>query len=279
MNIKCTLNHQIILFSDVEKNVFIDSQRPGLHISTFFRQLTFDVLYVVEYVILLGFGLSAKVYEFTPEPNQPGPNSTFVAVIISFTLIALVLRILYYTLMHVWSNVIISGKKLIRKELEDDCPNEETRSDAIRNAFFQYVFVTRNTWICGALKNIQTTLLIMPKTVIARITGHGEDLDHEAKELLKHNPLTTVFEQNKKHKFRNLIISLMCLPMVLIIIVFNLLVITLLVLVLILTIPVALGIFFWNLFSNNGFKAVPKDDKETVDDFKILEIPPEIESG
>ena len=71
----------------------------------------------------------------------------------------------------------------------------------------------------------------------------------------------------------------MCLPMVLIIIVFNLLVITLLVLVLILTIPVALGIFFWNLFSNNGFKAVPKDDKETVDDFKILEIPPEIESG
>ena len=121
----------------MEKNEFIDSQRPGLHISTFFRQLTFDVLYVVEYVVLLGFGLSAKVSEFKAEPGQPGPNSTFVAVIISFTLIALVLRILYYTLMHVWSNVIIAGKKLVRKELVDDNPNEETRSDAIRNAFFK----------------------------------------------------------------------------------------------------------------------------------------------
>ena len=153
----------------MEKNEFIDSQRPGLHISTFFRQLTFDALYIVEYIVLLGFGVSAEVYEFDSKQN-----STFIAVIISFTLIALILRIIYYTLMHVWSNIIIAGKKLIRKELEDDRPNEETRSDAIRKAFFQYVFVTRNTWICGALKNIQTTLLILPKTVIQRITG--EDL-------------------------------------------------------------------------------------------------------
>jgi len=40
---------------------FIDGQRPGLHISTFLRQLMFDILYSVEYVILLAFGFSSDV--------------------------------------------------------------------------------------------------------------------------------------------------------------------------------------------------------------------------
>jgi hypothetical protein len=56
-----------ILLLDVEKNVddkLIDSQRPGLRISTFFRQLLFDILYVLEFAFLLGFGLNACVYEF-----------------------------------------------------------------------------------------------------------------------------------------------------------------------------------------------------------------------
>ena len=40
---------------------FIDSQRPGLHISTILRQIMFDVLYGVEFVILLSFGFSSEV--------------------------------------------------------------------------------------------------------------------------------------------------------------------------------------------------------------------------
>ena len=40
---------------------FIDSQRPGLHISTILRQIMFDVLYGVEFVILLTFGFSSDV--------------------------------------------------------------------------------------------------------------------------------------------------------------------------------------------------------------------------
>ena len=40
---------------------FIDSQRPGLHISTILRQIMFDVLYGVEFVILLSFGFSSDV--------------------------------------------------------------------------------------------------------------------------------------------------------------------------------------------------------------------------
>lgn len=40
---------------------FIDSQRPGLHISTILRQIMFDVLYGVEFVVLLTFGFSSDV--------------------------------------------------------------------------------------------------------------------------------------------------------------------------------------------------------------------------
>ena len=44
-----------------EKVKFIDSQRPGLHISTILRQIMFDVLYGVEFVVLLTFGFSSDV--------------------------------------------------------------------------------------------------------------------------------------------------------------------------------------------------------------------------
>ena len=33
----------------------------ALHISTLFRQLTFEILYVIEYLVLLGFGLNSNV--------------------------------------------------------------------------------------------------------------------------------------------------------------------------------------------------------------------------
>ena len=72
-------------FSDDETD-FVDSQRPGLHISTFLRQLTFDVLYVVEYIILLSFGLLAKVKEFQNREH------VFVIIILVLSLSSLVLR-------------------------------------------------------------------------------------------------------------------------------------------------------------------------------------------
>ena len=40
-----------------------------------------------------------------------------VSVIIFFVVMALCLKIFYYTVMHVWRNVILTGKKLIRQEI------------------------------------------------------------------------------------------------------------------------------------------------------------------
>ena len=144
-------------FLDVEKDAtFIDSQRPGLRISTFFRQLAFEILYVLEFAVLLACGLHANVQDFT---WVSGINGNFVCIIVLLWVIGLLLRILYYTRLHIWSDVILQDKLPTRKELDKHNHIDDSK---IQENFFQYVFMSRNTWICGSLKNIQTTLVILP---------------------------------------------------------------------------------------------------------------------
>ena len=45
----------------------------------------------------------------------------------------------------------------------------------IQKGFFKYVFVSRNTWILGQLKHIETTLIVLPKTIIEAIKGFDEN--------------------------------------------------------------------------------------------------------
>ena len=140
--------------------------------------------------------------------------------------------------MHVWRNVILTGKKLIRQEIRTW--NEEVNTNIsssdysnvgsqgkferstiwyqsykcliiasifqssfignynflkginsssnvrsgrhsaakIQKGFFKYVFVSRNTWILGRLKHIETTLIVLPKTIIEAIKGRGQDLEY-----------------------------------------------------------------------------------------------------
>ena len=56
-----TIQHPGIEEKKEDAVKFIDSQRPGLHISTILRQIMFDVLYGVEFVVLLTFGFSSDV--------------------------------------------------------------------------------------------------------------------------------------------------------------------------------------------------------------------------
>ena len=148
--------------------------------------------------------------------------------------IGLLLRILYYTRLHIWSDTILADKLPTRKELDKHNLVDDAK---IQENFFQYVFMSRNTWICGSLKNIQTTLVILPKTIIEKITGQHKDLDNEFKDAL-----------NKENSCG----KLMCLPKFL----FGLGVIILLMVALVLCIPIILCLFLWNLTAKNGFKAV-----------------------
>ena len=147
--------HNYLRFDEMplNGNEFIDSQRPGLHISTFLRQLLFDTLYALEFAILLSFGFSSDVQDLIDQ------KTILISVIISLSVISLILRLFYYVSMHVWRNVILSGKKLIRQEIiEEGAKNQQ----GIQQKFFKYVFVSRNTWILG--KHLLLKILQISKT-------------------------------------------------------------------------------------------------------------------
>ena len=136
--------HNYLRFDEMpqaDQGDFIDSQRPGLHISTFLRQFVFDVLYALEFAILLFFGFSSDVQDLIDQKRKP----ILISVIISLSVKSVFLRLFYYVGMHVWRNVILSGKKLIRQEIIE----EGGAKGRIQQKFFKYVFVSRNTWILG----------------------------------------------------------------------------------------------------------------------------------
>ena len=110
----------------------------------------FDFLYAVEYVILLTFGLSTNIPDL-------GNIWNFIIIIIVLAFISVLLRLIYYLGLHVWSNVIISDRKLVKKELQEES------QDMIQRRFLKYVFVQRNSWILGKLKHIHITLIVLPK--------------------------------------------------------------------------------------------------------------------
>lgn len=259
--------------SDVE---FIDSQRPGLHISTFMRQVSFDILYSVEYVVLLSFGFSSDVKDLTDESRKP----IFVSVILVLNFFALGLKLFYYTVMHVWNNVIISGKKLTRREFTR---TETENADNIHSRFFRYVFISRNTWILGRLKHIETTLIVLPKRIIEQIKGRGQDLDDNLRDVTRQvadnrswlNALKNPREFLSQLKLNNLLLSLLFFPLVILVIVMNVAIIALLLVGLFFTIPVLVLIFLYNLKS--GFRAVEIDEEKEGQN--TLELPPEIDRG
>ena len=253
----------------IDKIEFIDSQRPGLHISTFLRQLMFDILYALEYVVLLAFGFSSKVELLMDNTRKP----IIVSVILVLSFLALGLKLVYYLIMHVWSKVIWSGKKLMKKEF-----GKRNNQNNIHNRFFKYVFISRNTWILGKLRHIETTLIVLPTSIIEAIKGRGQDLEYNFTDVTKRvdkSWFSSPREMLSNFKINNLLLFLLFFPMVILVIFINLVIIVLLLAGLILTIPVAILIFLYNLKS--GFRSVELNDDE--DGQNTLELPPEIDRG
>ena len=242
---------------------FVDSQRPGLHISTLLRQLSFDILYLVEFIIMLSFGFNSSVEDLV---NQ---RYVFISVVFTLSTLAFILRLTYYNILHVWNNVILSGKKLIRQEI---ITGDESN---IQNRFFKYVFISRNTWILGSLKHIETTLLVLPTRIIDALKGRGKDLEENFTDVTRINRPQSIREFATLLSPNKLIISLLFFPMVVLVIAINMIIIALLLIGLVLTIPIALLVFLYNLKS--GFRAVELSDEE--EGINTLELPPEIDRG
>ncbi len=95
-------------------------------------------------MVLLAFGFSSDVKDLIDQERKP----IIVSSIFVMSFLALGLKLFYYLVMHVWSNVIWSGKKLVRREFhtEEGSGDKAAPGDNINQTFFKYVFVSRNTW-------------------------------------------------------------------------------------------------------------------------------------
>ena len=93
----------------------LDAPSPSLHISTFIRQTAFDILYFVEFVILLGFGFSAQIVRDGYLYNY---TLNFIWIIFTMTIFSLVLKFFYYNVLHIWSNTIFTSTRIKSQSFE-----------------------------------------------------------------------------------------------------------------------------------------------------------------
>ena len=101
----------------------IKFEHSNQHTSTLLRQVMYDVLYAAEYAVLLGVGFHSKPFQDITSPLFCSDLYIEIAIIV-LCITALALRITYYTVMHVWSNVIWSSKRLRRRELTNEKEEE-----------------------------------------------------------------------------------------------------------------------------------------------------------
>ena len=264
------LRYDEMPLNNSKNSEFIDSQRPGLHISTFLRQLMFDFLYAIEYVILLYFGVKAL------ENISDLSNWHELAKIVILALVSIVLRLCYYGLLHVWKNVIWNDKKLIKKEFDREYKEIENL-DKLHKRFLKYVFVSRNTWILGKLMNLHITLLVLPKEFTESIGQRLQDIKHTLIDFKK-------FLCTGKCGLKSPLIFLLSFLAIVVVLVANVFMITLLLIGIILAIPVSILLFWYNLKSGFGQQdlesqwdesdSTPRVTKQET----ILELPPEIGS-
>jgi len=93
----------------------IDAQTPGLHISTFIRQTAFDILFFIEFVVLLGFGFSAQIVRVGYLHNY---TYNFILIVSTMTLFSLLLKFFYYNVLHIWSNTIFTSTRIKSQPFE-----------------------------------------------------------------------------------------------------------------------------------------------------------------
>lgn len=81
--------------------LLIPFTKPLQHVSTLIRQLLFDLVFVLENVILLAVALSSPVKEL--QENR----YSFAVVLLGFNLVGLVLKAVYYRYLHIWAWLIM----------------------------------------------------------------------------------------------------------------------------------------------------------------------------
>ena len=264
------------------KSSRVKIQNGNLHTSTLFRQIMFDILYTIEFGVLLGFGFYSRPFHDKTSILFCSNFYIILAIVILY-FIALLLRCVYYTAMHVWSNVIWSSKRLHRKELTTKGVDEvdvtkpvvqteiEKANIRTQEKFFKYVFVCRNTWILGEIKHVEITLMILPKWIIDKLKYAGESLilasDKMRDQVRVWFATFTCSCPGLLFKIRDILISFLLFTVIFVVL--NILAIGILLVLFSLLIPVMLILFVLNL--KKGCVATDEGDFQ-----EILEEPPDI---
>ena len=270
---------------DVDGREEVDSQTPGLHISTFVRQVAFEVLYYSEFVVLLGFGFSAQIVK---DGFLGLYTNVFIWIVTTMTILALLLKFFYYDVLHIWSNTIFTMTRIRSQPFEFMGGSESytTENGETHSRFVEYVFISPNSWFLGKLKTVKTTIMILPKHLIRMIEGQGKKLGTGILEPI--DTATTVgIDQMEQWKTtaKNLLhwrktIALLCfLPLILLGILVPLIIILVLVAALVLSLPLMIILLLYNVFANcnNVIDKTLVDNDEFIDR-DIEDLPPEIDS-
>ncbi len=81
--------------------LLIPFSKPLQHVSTFLRQVFFDVVLMVENCVLLFVALNANIKEL--RENQ----LSFACVLLGFSFVGLILKCVYYRYLHIWAWLIM----------------------------------------------------------------------------------------------------------------------------------------------------------------------------
>ena len=283
-----------------------DANTPGLHISTFIRQIAFDVLYYTEFIILLVVGFSAPIVK---DGYLGHYTTSFIWVICSMTILSMILKFFYYNVLHIWSNTIFTTTRIRSQPFEMWGSSKSTQVPYITSAgetksrFIEYVFISSNSWFLGKLKTVKTTIMILPSRLLQLIETQGKALGGGVLDPLDRAAggnnyhchrtfLVYAFIQSGigtleewKEWGRNLLhwrktIALLCFfPLLILGILVPLIVISVLVLALVLSLPLMILLVLYNVFGNCR-NIVDRNlvDNDEFMDRDIEDLPPEIDS-
>ena len=265
-----------------------DANSPGLHISTFIRQIAFDILYFSEFVVLLGFGFSAPIVK---EGYLGNYTTNFIWVITTMTLLSMILKFFYYNVLHIWSNTIFTTTRIRSQPFEMWGSSKSSSVPYItsvgetQSRFIEYVFVSSNSWFLGNLKTVKTTIMILPSRLLQLIKTQGKALGGGVLDPLDRAAGGIGTLDEWKVWGRNLLhwrktVALLCFfPLLILGILVPLVVVLVLITALVLSLPLMILLVLYNVFGNcrNVIDKTLVDNDEFADR-DIEDLPPEIDS-
>ena len=237
----------------------------GIHISTFFRQLAFDALFLIEMAIVCQMTQHLTVH--CPSDNQNAVKErTIASAIISTMLAALGLKIVYYCCFHIWSSTIFLERFKIEKQEEIKLFGRKLKH------YWVMDWEVTNVWILGKIKPIiRITLIIIPEACIGKISEEIEKIKKKVdwfKSNFTFEGITAKAKTNLKNmnSFRKLVGMLCFFPILLATFILSVLTIGVIVFVILLLLPFMLIVLLYNIFATHFENKEEKSTELYIDD-------------